>query len=59
MVTANIIKVGNLDPEDESAHVGKALSEWHALRMVEHSGINTVMSKQARKLAVGPDNDFP
>ena len=57
MVTANLINVGNLDPDD--SYSGKALSKWHAERMEEHKSINTVMSKQARKLAVGADNDFP
>ena len=59
MVTANIINVGNLDPKDDSKYTGKALSKWHADRMEKHKDINTVMTKQARKLAVGADNDFP
>ena len=38
---------------------GKALSAWHRQKMDEHSDIDPVMSKQARKLAVGDVNDFP
>ena len=37
----------------------RALSEWHSERMEEHSEISTVMTKQARKLAIGSINDFP
>ena len=36
-----------------------ALSDEHAERMEEHSHITTVMSKQARKLAIGDINEFP
>ena len=39
--------------------VGKALSEWHKRRMIENSGIKTVMTKEQRLRAIGPKSDFP
>ena len=54
MVSAN-----NSSNYEDHGLVGKALSEWHAYRMIEHEDIEPVMSKEARKLAVGDVNDFP
>ena len=38
--------------------VGKALSEWHKKRMLEHASIKPVQTKDQRIRAIGPKTDF-